>query len=89
MTTWVGRALIKGRGLFKETFIEQHFDCTGDVKEVRIFGGHLGPHCWPKAIDMVAKKQLPIEDIITHTYPLEQFLEGIRMFLQSSKQQVF
>ena len=57
---------------------------TGDVKEVRIFGGHLGPHCWPKAIDMVCKKQLPIDDIITHTYPLSQFLEGIQMVLQSA-----
>lgn len=23
----------------------------GDVKELRIIGAHLGPHCWPKALD--------------------------------------
>ena len=43
----------------------------GDVKEVLIIGGHLGPHCWPKAIDMVTKKQLPLDDIITHQFPLK------------------
>ena len=48
----------------------------GDVKEVRIFGGHLGPHCWPKAIEMVASNRLPLEKIITHTYPLKEFEKG-------------
>ena len=56
----------------------------GDVKEVRILGGHLGPHCWPKAIDMVAKQQLPLEDIITHMYPLSQYFNAIKMVLQSA-----
>lgn len=57
----------------------------GDVKEVRIFGGHLGPHCWPKAIDMVTKKQLPLDDIITHQFPLKDYYNGIQMVLNSSK----
>ena len=55
----------------------------GDVKEVRIFGGHLGPHCWPKAIEMVASNRLPLEKIITHTYPLKEFEKGINMVMQS------
>ena len=57
---------------------------TGDVKEVRIFGGHLGPHCWPKAISMVSNHQLPLDEIITHTYPLKEFNEGINMVLKSA-----
>ena len=54
------------------------------MKELRIIGGHLGPHCWPKAIDMVAKSQLPVDEIITHTYPLKDFLKGIKMVSQSA-----
>ena len=56
----------------------------GDVKEVRILGGHLGPHCWPKAIEMVASNRLPLDDIITHTYPLKEFEKGIKMVMQSA-----
>ena len=62
-----------------------HICILGDVKEVRIIGGHLGPHCWPKAIDMVTKKQLPLDDIITHQFPLKDYYNGIQMVLNSSK----
>ena len=57
----------------------------GDVKEVHVIGGHLGPHCWPKAIDMVSKMQLPLDDIITHRFPLKDYDKGIQMVLNSSK----
>ena len=54
------------------------------MKEVRILGGHLGPHCWPKAIDMVANNRLPLDEIITHTYPLKEFEKGIEMVMKSA-----
>ncbi len=55
------------------------------MKEVRVIGGHLGPHCWPKAIDMVAKKQVPVDDIVTHKFPLTKFDEGLKMVLNSKE----
>ena len=55
----------------------------GDTKELTIVGGHLGPHCWPKAIDMVANQELPLGDIITHKLPMKDFLKGIQMVLDS------
>ena len=58
-----------------------------DTKELKIIGGHLGPHCWPKAIDMVAKKQLPLDDMITHKLPLEKFEEGIQL-VHNSKESI-
>ena len=30
------------------------------MKEIRIIGGHLGPHCWPKAIDLISNGQIPV-----------------------------
>jgi threonine dehydrogenase-like Zn-dependent dehydrogenase len=56
-----------------------------DTKELRIIGGHLGPYCWPKAIDMVANGQLPLDEIITHKLPMTDFLSGIKMVLSSKE----
>ena len=56
-----------------------------DCKELTIVGGHLGPGQWPKAIEMVANKELPIEDIITHKFPLSRFLDGIKMVMSSTE----
>lgn len=50
----------------------------GDVKEIRIIGGHLGPHCWPKAIDLISNGHVPVDEIVTHKFPLRNFLEGIK-----------
>ena len=32
---------------------------------------------WPKAISMIANGDLPLEEIITDTFPLVQFKKGI------------
>ena len=66
-------------------FLLSSISFSGDVKEIRVIGGHLGPHCWPKAIQMVSKKQLPLDDIITHKFPLKDYQKGIEMVLNSSK----
>ena len=50
---------------------------SGDTKELTIKGGHLGPHMWPKAIAMIAAGDLPMDDIISHTFPLKDFKKGI------------
>lgn len=42
-----------------------------------IHGLHLSPHCYPIAIDMLAKGLLPMDQILTHRLPLENFHEGI------------
>ena len=51
----------------------------GDTKELTIYGSHLGPYCYPVAIDWLAKGLLPMEAIITHQMPLTAFQEGIEM----------
>src|SRR5262249_8521631 len=49
----------------------------GDTKELNIHGAHLGPYCYPIAIDMLRKGLLPMDRIITHQLPLARFQEGI------------
>ncbi len=42
-----------------------------------IHGAHLSPHCYPIAIDLLAKGLLPMDQILTHSLPLKNFQEGI------------
>lgn len=55
----------------------------GDTKELNIHGAHLGPYCYPLAIDMLVKGQVPVEDIVTHTFPLEQFSKAFQLVQES------
>jgi threonine dehydrogenase-like Zn-dependent dehydrogenase len=56
---------------------------VGDTKELDIHGAHLGPYCYPLAIDMLVKGQVPVDDIVTHAFPLEQFGQAFQMVLES------
>ena len=49
----------------------------GDTKELNVHGAHLGPYCYPVAIRMLQEGRLPMEDIVTHRLPLENFQDGI------------
>jgi len=55
----------------------------GDTKELDIHGAHLSPFCYPLAIDMLVKKQVPVADIVTHTFPLAQFGQAFQLVLES------
>ena len=57
--------------------VSMHLLFLGDTKELTIRGGHLGPNMWPKAISMIAAGDLPMEDIISDTFPLSDFKKGI------------
>ncbi len=84
-----GLNLLRSQGKFIcmsifKSDVSADWSLIGDVKELQIIGGHLGPHCWPKAIDMVHKNQLPMDDIVTHKFPLSQFNEGIQLVVNSA-----
>ncbi|WFR66821.1 zinc-binding dehydrogenase [Curtobacterium flaccumfaciens] len=48
-----------------------------DDKELDIRGAHLGPHTWPAAIKLLETETLPMTEICTHQFPLEQFQEAL------------
>jgi threonine dehydrogenase-like Zn-dependent dehydrogenase len=54
----------------------------GDTKELNIHGAHLGPFCYPLAIDMLVKRQIPVDDIVTHQLPLGRFDEAFQLVLE-------
>jgi len=51
----------------------------GDQKELNIHGASLSPYTYPTAIEMLAKKLLPVERIITHQLPLAEYQQGFEL----------
>jgi threonine dehydrogenase-like Zn-dependent dehydrogenase len=62
--------------VFKEK-VSVDWSIISDDKELDVLGAHLGPHCWPAAIKLIERGTLPMEQICTHQYPLEQFQEAL------------
>ena len=63
-------------GVFKSP-VTVDWSIIGDRKELNIHGSHLGPHCYPIAINMLAKGHLPMDVIISHSLELKDFQKGI------------
>ncbi|XP_035686619.1 erythritol/L-threitol dehydrogenase-like [Branchiostoma floridae] len=85
-----GLHMIAKLGTFVEFSVfknETSVDWTiiGDTKELTIHGGHLGYNTYPKAISMLANKELPIDDIISHQLPLSDVVKGIDLVNSSSE----
>jgi threonine dehydrogenase-like Zn-dependent dehydrogenase len=53
----------------------------GDTKELNIHGAHLGPYCYPLAMEMLVKGQVPVASIVTHQLSLEDYAEGFDLML--------
>ena len=51
----------------------------GDTKELNIHGSHLGPYCYPLAMNMILQDQVPADDIVTHEFPLARFEDAFQM----------
>ena len=76
-----GLDMICKRGTFVEFSVMGRpasidWSIIGDHKELNIHGSSLSPYTYPIAIDMIAKKQLPLDQIITHELPLAEHQKG-------------
>ncbi|HMO58246.1 MAG TPA: alcohol dehydrogenase catalytic domain-containing protein [Roseiflexaceae bacterium] len=79
-----GLHMIRKLGTFVEFSVMREpvtvdWTIIGDTKELNIHGSHLGPYCYPIAIDMIRTGRLPMERIVTHQLPLVEFQHGIDM----------
>ena len=77
-----GLRLVRKLGTFVEFSVMREpvtvdWTIIGDTKELDVFGSHLGPYCYPIAIDMLEKGLLPMDLIVTHQMPLADFQRGI------------
>jgi 2-desacetyl-2-hydroxyethyl bacteriochlorophyllide A dehydrogenase len=49
----------------------------GDQKELNIHGSHLGPYCYPAAIESVVSGQIDVDSLISAEYPIDRFSEAM------------
>jgi L-iditol 2-dehydrogenase len=77
-----GLELIRKLGRFVEFSVfgkdtTADWSIIGDRKELDVRGAHLGPYCYPIAIDLLARGLVTSKGIVTHDYPLERWDEAI------------
>jgi 2-desacetyl-2-hydroxyethyl bacteriochlorophyllide A dehydrogenase len=79
-----GLAMIRKLGRFVEFSVfgsETSVDWSiiGDRKELDVRGAHLGPYCYPIAIDLLARGLVTSKGIVTHDYAFTQWDEAIKV----------
>ena len=79
-----GLSLIRKLGRFVEFSVfgadtTADWSVIGDRKELDIRGAHLGPYCYPVAIDLLDRGLVTSQGIVTHGYALEQWDEAIQV----------
>jgi threonine dehydrogenase-like Zn-dependent dehydrogenase len=85
-----GLEMIRRLGIFVEFSVHGgpvavDWSIIGDAKELDIHGAHLGPYCYPKAIDYIADGTVAADRIVTHTLPLGEFSAGIDLVHDQEK----
>jgi threonine dehydrogenase-like Zn-dependent dehydrogenase len=85
-----GLQLLRKLGRYVEYSVfgaEASVDWTivGDDKELDILGAHLGPHCWPKAIELIEHDALPLDGICSHQLPLARFEEAFDLVASADR----
>lgn len=63
-------------GVFREP-VTVDWSIIGDRKELDIRGAHLGPYCYPTAIDYLHRGVVDPEPLVTHELPLTGFQQGL------------
>jgi len=79
-----GLELIRKLGRFVEFSVfgaETSVDWSiiGDRKELDVRGAHLGPYCYPIAIDLLGRGLVTSKGIVTHGFALEEWEEAIKV----------
>jgi erythritol/L-threitol dehydrogenase len=79
-----GLHMIRKAGRFVEFSVMREpvtvdWTIIGDTKELDLYGSHLGPYCYPLAIDYLHRGLVDASQFITHELPLEAFREGIAL----------
>lgn len=79
-----GLSMLRKGGRFVEYSVMREpatvdWTVIGDSKELDVRGAHLGPYCWPAAINMIEQHMLPMDHIVTHQLPIEDFEEGLKL----------
>jgi L-iditol 2-dehydrogenase len=78
-----GLEIIRKLGRFVEFSVfgqetSADWSIIGDRKELDVRGAHLGPYCYPIAIDLLRRKLVTSQGIVTHAYGLKDWDTAIK-----------
>ncbi|MEM7341034.1 MAG: alcohol dehydrogenase catalytic domain-containing protein [Actinomycetota bacterium] len=65
-------------GVFKQP-VTSEWSIIGDQKELDVHGAHLGPYCYPRAIELLGSGALPMDRIITHRLPFAEINTALEL----------
>ena len=79
-----GLDLIRRLGRFVEFSVfgaetSADWSIIGDRKELDVRGAHLGPYCYPVAIDLFERGLVTSKGIVTHDFGLEDYAEAFEL----------
>ncbi len=79
-----GLQMIRKLGRFVEFSVFGHdttadWSIIGDRKELDVRGAHLGPYCYPIAIDLLSRGKVTSKGIVTHSYALTDWAEALEV----------
>jgi L-iditol 2-dehydrogenase len=79
-----GLELVRKLGRFVEFSVfgsdtSADWSIIGDRKELDVRGAHLGPYCYPVAIDLLTRGLVTSKGIVTHDYSLAEWDQAIAM----------
>jgi len=79
-----GLQMIRKLGRFVEFSVHGQpttadWSVIGDRKELDVLGSHLGPYCYPLAIDYIERGIVDVDPIVTHAFPLHRFEEAFEV----------
>jgi L-iditol 2-dehydrogenase len=83
-----GLQLIRKLGRFVEFSVfgketSADWSIIGDRKELDVRGAHLGPYCYPIAIDLLSRGLVTSRGIVTHQFQIEAWDAAIRSALST------
>ncbi|MBF7141629.1 MULTISPECIES: alcohol dehydrogenase catalytic domain-containing protein [Pseudomonas] len=79
-----GLELIRKLGRFVEFSVfgaetSADWSIIGDRKELDVRGAHLGPYCYPIAIDLFERGLITSKGIVTHSFGLDDYAEAFAL----------
>ncbi len=85
-----GLQMIRKKGRFVEYSVfgeatTVDWSVIGEKKSIEIRGAHLGPYCYPAALDLLASGKVTTKGLITGTFPLSDFDNALKVTQDTSK----
>jgi len=79
-----GLEMIRKLGSYVEFGVFGHkttvdWSIIGDQKELNIRGSHLGPYCYPLAIEYLEKGLVKVDKIVTHVFSLREYKKAMNI----------